>query len=93
MSSQAVLILGAGANVGKSLAQKFAGNGFKVAAASRTINPELAKAVHASTKVDFSTPSSIKDTFNWAKSKIGIPNVVVYNGRPANTPKLAQNSS
>jgi NAD(P)-dependent dehydrogenase (short-subunit alcohol dehydrogenase family) len=81
MSSQAVLTLGAGAKVGKSLAQKFAENGFKVAIASRSINPELAKTVDASTKIDFSTPSSVQDVFTWAKSEIGIPKVVVYNGR------------
>lgn len=80
MSSQVVLILGAGTRVGKSLAQKFAGKGFKVAVASRSINPEIAKAVHASTEVDFSTTSSVRNVFTWATSEIGIPNVVVYNG-------------
>lgn len=80
MSSQAVLILGAGARVGKSLAQKFANNGFKVAVASRSINPELEKIVNASMKADFSIPSSVKDVFTWAKSEIGVPNIVVYNG-------------
>ena len=81
MLSQAVLILGAGARVGKNLAQKFAASGFKVAIASRTINPELATIVNASTKVDLSSSSSVQDVFTWAKAEIGIPNVIVYNGR------------
>ena len=80
MSSQAVLILGAGARVGQSVAKKFAGKGFKVAIASRSIVPEFAKAVDASKKMDLSTPSSVKEVFAWAKSEIGVPNVVIYNG-------------
>ena len=80
MSSQAVLILGAGARVGKSLAQRFASEGFRVAVASRSLDPALVEAVDTSMKADFSNPSSIKDVFTWAKSSIGVPTVVIYNG-------------
>jgi NAD(P)-dependent dehydrogenase (short-subunit alcohol dehydrogenase family) len=81
MSPQIVLILGAGANIGKSLVQKFSSKGFKVAIASRTLNPELLKLVDTSIKADFSSPSSIKSIFDKVKSEIGTPNVVIYNGK------------
>jgi NAD(P)-dependent dehydrogenase (short-subunit alcohol dehydrogenase family) len=80
MSSQIVLILGAGANVGKSLIQKFSSKGFKVAIASRTLKPEVAKLADSSVKADFSNPSSIKSIFEKVKSEVGTPNVVIYNG-------------
>jgi NAD(P)-dependent dehydrogenase (short-subunit alcohol dehydrogenase family) len=79
MSSQIILILGAGANIGKSLVHKFSSAGFKVAIASRTLNPELSKLVDHSAKANFSTPSSIKFIFEKVKSEIGVPNVVIHN--------------
>jgi len=79
MSSQIVLILGAGANIGKSLVQKFSSKGFKVAIASRTLNAEVSKLADTIVKADFSNPSSIKSIFEKVKSEIGTPNVVIYN--------------
>lgn len=75
-----VLILGAGANVGKSVAQKFASKGFKVAIASRTLTPEIQKLADISIKADFSNPATIKPLFDKVKSEIGTPSVVIYNG-------------
>jgi NAD(P)-dependent dehydrogenase (short-subunit alcohol dehydrogenase family) len=80
MTSQVVLVLGAGANIGKSIAQKFANTGFKVAIASRSLDPELVKTVNSSHKVDFSNPASVKDLFASVKAELGVPNVVIYNG-------------
>jgi NAD(P)-dependent dehydrogenase (short-subunit alcohol dehydrogenase family) len=80
MSSKVVLILGAGANIGKSLVSKFSSQGYKVAIASRTLHPELVKSAHTSVKADFTDPSSIKSIFDKVKSDIGIPDVVIFNG-------------
>jgi len=80
MSSRVVLILGAGANIGKSLITKFSSEGFKIAIASRTSKPEFEKAAAVSVTADLSDPSSIKAIFTRVKSEIGIPNVVIYNG-------------
>jgi len=81
MSSNIVLILGAGQNIGKSLIQKFGSNGFKVAIASRTLYPPLVEAADVSVQVDFTNPSSVKSVFSQVAAKIGTPNVVIYNGR------------
>lgn len=81
MSSQIVLILGAGQNMGKSFAQKYASKGFKVAIASRTLSPEIQKLADTSVKADFTNPSSIKSVFEKVKLEIGIPNVIIYNGK------------
>ncbi len=80
MSSRIILILGAGPNIGLHVAQKFAQNGFKVAIAGRSIKPEVSKNADLSIKADFSTPASVKPIFEEVKSKLGLPNVVIYNG-------------
>lgn len=81
MSSKVVLILGAGERIGKSLSQKFASNGYKVAVASRTLHPAVNEAADTSIKADFSNPLSIKSIFAEVHAKLGAPNVVVYNGK------------
>jgi len=80
MSSKVVLILGGGQNIGKSLVHKFSSNGFKVAVASRTLYPAVVEAADVSVQADFSNPSSIKSVFSQVVAKVGIPNVVIYNG-------------
>jgi NAD(P)-dependent dehydrogenase (short-subunit alcohol dehydrogenase family) len=80
MASPVILILGAGANTGARLAQTFSKNGFKVALATRTINAHHEKSRDLVIKADFSDPSSIKAVFEEVNAKLGIPNVVVYNG-------------
>jgi NAD(P)-dependent dehydrogenase (short-subunit alcohol dehydrogenase family) len=81
MSSSVVLILGAGANIGSHVAQKFSTNGYKVATASRSPKPDHSKTIDLTLKADFSNPSSIKDIFVEVKTKLGLPSVVIYNGQ------------
>ena len=41
---------------------------------------ELTKAADLSLQADFTDPKSIKAIFDEVKQKLGVPNVVVYNG-------------
>jgi NAD(P)-dependent dehydrogenase (short-subunit alcohol dehydrogenase family) len=80
MAASIVLILGAGANIGSNVAQRFAKAGYKVALASRSIKDEVAKTADVAIKADFSSPESVKSVFDEVKSKLGVPSVVIYNG-------------
>jgi NAD(P)-dependent dehydrogenase (short-subunit alcohol dehydrogenase family) len=76
-TSPIVLILGAGPNIGQSVARAFAAKGYRVAVASRktTGTPDQ---LHIPS--DFSNPSAVAAAFVKAKKALGIPSVVVYNG-------------
>lgn len=81
MASKVILILGAGPRVGYSVARKFKREGYNVAVASR--NPDEQKAKEEgflAVTVDLVDISSVKAAFAQVKEKLGIPNVVVYNG-------------
>ena len=80
MSTSVVLILGTGPNVGLSIATKFAAKGWKVAAVSRSPKDDIKKAAHQVIAADFSDPHGISNIFEEVKTKLGIPNVVIYNG-------------
>lgn len=79
MSSPVVLIFGAGANVGLSLARKFKQEGYKVAAVSRTIKDDLKK-VADKTIASSVTPERVTKIFEEVQKDLGPPNVVIYNG-------------
>lgn len=78
--SPILLILGAGPNIGKHVAQAFAAKGYRVALASRTD--------HGTTgpnqiyiPVDLTKPDTIPGVFEKVKAEFGAaPSVVVYNG-------------
>ena len=76
-TSPIVLILGAGPNIGQSVARAFAAKCYRVAVASRkaTGTPDQ---LHIPS--DFSNPSAVAAAFAKAKEALGIPSVVVYNG-------------
>lgn len=80
MSSPVILVLGAGANVGLSIAKKFAAEGWKVAAVARTIKDEIKANSSLALSADLSDPESMIKIFNEVEAKLGTPNVVVYNG-------------
>lgn len=80
MSAPILLVLGAGANVGSSVARLFRSKGYKVAVAARNVAAEVAGSADLAVKADFSDPSNIKLVFDEVKSKLGNPSVVVYNG-------------
>ncbi|KAK6956564.1 hypothetical protein Daesc_001842 [Daldinia eschscholtzii] len=87
MSGNAVLILGAGPRVGASVAQKFAGNGYKVAIASRSGTGAKTAEDFLSLKADFTKPESIPALFDAVKTEFQTaPSVVVYNAAATTNP-------
>ena len=79
MSDHVVLVLGAGANVGLSVVKKFAAQGWKVAAVARSVKDEMKSAATLAIAADFADPESVSKVFDEVESKLGTPNVVVYN--------------
>lgn len=78
-ANKVLLILGAGANVGASLAKRFASHGYKVAVTNRG-NTELDES-YLTIKADLSQPESVRGVFATVEKEYGTsPNVVVYNG-------------
>ena len=79
-ANKVLLILGAGANVGASLAKIFASHGYKVAVTNRG-NTKLDESC-LTIKADLSQPESVRSVFATVEKEYGTsPNVVVYNGK------------
>lgn len=77
---QAVLILGAGSNVGSSVASLFAQKGYRVALAARRLQDNTDSDGNLNIQADFSDPKSIDGVFDKVEESFGSVNVVVYNG-------------
>lgn len=87
--AKVLFILGGGSRIGHSVATRFLREGYKVAIGRRTIGevidqPGLEGVVFV--VVDLTDRTSVETAFQEVESKIGIPNVVVYNGRELNSP-------
>jgi NAD(P)-dependent dehydrogenase (short-subunit alcohol dehydrogenase family) len=80
MDHRVLLLLGAGLNVGLASITAFKAQGFKVASVSRNPSDAVQKAADLVLTADFSDPSCIADIFSKVETKLGIPNVVIYNG-------------
>lgn len=79
-SSPVILIFGAGANVGLSIAQKFKSSGYSVVAVARNPSTELQQTASRIYPADLSSSvGQISDIFSKCKADVGIPNVVIYN--------------
>ena len=79
--SKILLVLGAGPNIGRSLAQRFKEAGYKVALVSRSANDgEVTPDGFLMLQADLSKPSSIPTIFETVFKQLGgHPTVVVYN--------------
>ncbi|MBP5977371.1 SDR family NAD(P)-dependent oxidoreductase [Brasilonema sp. CT11] len=76
------LIIGAGSGLSASLARLFAKEGITVALAARQINKlsQLSSEIGASSfAADVSKPDEVNQLFIDVESKVGSPNIVVYN--------------
>lgn len=82
-SSPVVLILGAGSNIGHHVARAFSAKGYKVALASRRSREADNTPNQIHIPSDFSDPSSIANAFSKVKTLLGVPSVVIYNGKYA----------
>lgn len=81
MASKVLFILGAGGNVGASVAKKFASEGYKVALASRSVAPGLSPDGYLNVRLDLTKSSDVAPAFAKVKETFGAPSVVVYNGK------------
>lgn len=79
--SPVILILGSGSNVGSHVAKSFIAKGYKVAHVSRKPKEENNTADEINIVGDFSDPESIGTIFSKVKQSLGLPSVVVYNGK------------
>jgi NAD(P)-dependent dehydrogenase (short-subunit alcohol dehydrogenase family) len=80
-ASKAVLVLGAGKNIGQALAAHFSKAGYKVALLSRSATPGLDPSSGVlSLKADLGIPATISSAFASVKGEFGVfPKVVVFN--------------
>jgi NAD(P)-dependent dehydrogenase (short-subunit alcohol dehydrogenase family) len=76
-----VLILGAGAKVGKAVAKAFQAKGYKLALASRSQDPRTSTDDELHIPTDCSDTDSVVQAFAKTRSVFGHPNVVIYNGK------------
>ena len=79
-TSPIVLILGAGPNIGTSVARSFAAKGYRVALTSRKASQANSTANEVHIQSDFTDPGTVVNVFSQVKASLGIPSVVVYNG-------------
>lgn len=80
MASLVALVLGAGPNSGSAIASHLAAKGYKLALVSRKADESKSTDSELHVAADFADPSSIAGVFSKVKAKLGLPNVVVYNG-------------
>lgn len=76
-----VLIFGFGPRNGHGIARAFASKGYKVAVVSRTNKAIEPGDGYLWIQADLSDAFSVEGVFTTVRSKLGIPSVVVYNGR------------
>jgi NAD(P)-dependent dehydrogenase (short-subunit alcohol dehydrogenase family) len=86
MASPVILILGAGKNIGQGVARAFASKGYKVALASRSLKEAESTSEQLNITSDFSNTDDIVHAFTRTKKELGVPSVVVYNGKPRSRP-------
>ena len=81
MSGPVIFILGAGPKIGQSVADAFAAKGYRVALAARSVENGLGDDGFLRIKLDLSDTTNIEGAFTTVTRELGIPSVVVYNGR------------
>jgi NAD(P)-dependent dehydrogenase (short-subunit alcohol dehydrogenase family) len=78
-----MLLLGSGSNIGQAVARKFEAGGYSVAIAARSLSDRKVSDRRWSYRIDLSNPNTVADVFAKVTNDIGIPNVVVFNGKEA----------
>ena len=81
LTSPILLILGSGPNIGQHVARAFIAKGYKVALTSRKSKEEDNSKDQVNISSDLSNPDAVAGVFSKVKSLLGIPSVVVYNGK------------
>ena len=93
MATPVILIIAAGPNLGAAIAKKFAGNGYKVALAARSLTAGLHANGYLHIKADLSNTQLVPEIFQQVRKTHGIPNIVVYNGTSLISPTVCHKSS
>ncbi|KAJ9607240.1 hypothetical protein H2200_008312 [Cladophialophora chaetospira] len=83
-----VLILGAGPNIGSSIAKLFLSNGYRVALVARSLKTGTPAGDTLEVQGDLSKLSCIPESFRVVREVWGHPSVVVYNGMFTRPPVL-----
>ncbi|KAK4554778.1 hypothetical protein LTR86_008280 [Recurvomyces mirabilis] len=78
--SRVVLILGAGPNIGVKVAEKFAQNGYQVAIVGRSLVDGAFDGSTFNIAADLQDPEVVLGIFQRVEGKLGMPNVVIFNG-------------
>ncbi|KFY07590.1 hypothetical protein V492_07005 [Pseudogymnoascus sp. VKM F-4246] len=78
-TSPIILILGAGPNIGQSVARIFASKGYKVALAARSLKEADSTDNQLNITCDFTNTNDVVNAFKRVNKVFGIPSVVVYN--------------
>lgn len=88
MSSQLVaLILGVGPRIGSSVAERFAGDGYKVAVTSRKGTNSIDEKGYLSLQADLADPKSVVGLFKAVEAEFHTaPSVVIYNAASLTPP-------
>ncbi|KAH7038340.1 putative short chain type dehydrogenase [Microdochium trichocladiopsis] len=81
--SPVALILGAGPNIGTSVARGFASKGYKIALAARSVDAAASTDSQLNIPSDFTKPADIVNAFQKVTQTFGPPSVVVYNAATA----------
>ena len=89
-TSPVILIFGAGPNIGEAVAQTFASKGYKIALAARSLREADSTDNQLNITSDFANPDDVVNAFTRVKKVLGIPSVVVYNGKSRHRRTLAE---
>ncbi|KAI5479320.1 putative short chain type dehydrogenase [Pseudohyphozyma bogoriensis] len=89
--NKVLFVIGAGGNVGRSLATKFASEGYKVALAARSVPDSVSSEGYLNVQLDVGKPETIGAAFDKVEKHFGPPSVVAYNAAAlvANSDPLA----
>jgi len=80
MAPKVALVLGAGKNIGLSVAAKLKENSYSVALVSRSPDTKAAEAAgYTALAADLSKPDGVRTVFKEVGEKLGTPSVVVFN--------------
>lgn len=80
-TSPVILIFGAGPNIGQAVARTFASKGYKVALAARSLREADSTDKQLNITSDLANPDDVVNAFTKVNKELGIPSVVVYNGK------------
>lgn len=80
-TSPVILIFGAGPNIGQAVARTFASKGYKVALAARSLKEADSTDKQLNITSDLANSNDVVNVFTKVQKVLGIPSVVVYNGK------------